>query len=117
MEYKLVILARKDLKISEGKLAVQVAHAAVMCTLESKKKMTSWFRSWVDEGQKKVVLRIEDENELREFEALAKSKNLIACVVQDAGLTELPEGTTTCLGIGPAPEHLLDGFTGKLPLW
>jgi PTH2 family peptidyl-tRNA hydrolase len=117
MEYKLVILARKDLRISDGKLAVQVAHAAVLCSLEAKRKKTSWFKSWVDEGQKKVVLRVDDEPELREFERMAKGKNLTACVVEDAGLTELPPGTTTCLGIGPAPDHLIDGLTGKLPLW
>jgi PTH2 family peptidyl-tRNA hydrolase len=117
MDYKMVILVRKDLKISDGKLAVQVAHAAVMCTLESKRKSLKWFGKWVGEGQKKVVLKVEDLDELREFERIAKAKELVTCTVQDAGLTELPPGTATCLGIGPAPEHILDGITGKLSLW
>jgi PTH2 family peptidyl-tRNA hydrolase len=117
MEYKMVVLVRKDLKVSEGKLAVQVAHAAVTCALELKRTNSKWFNNWNSEGQKKVVLKVEDETELREFERLAKTKDLIACTVQDAGLTEVPPGTTTCLGIGPAPEHLIDGLTGDLPLW
>jgi PTH2 family peptidyl-tRNA hydrolase len=157
MEYKMVVLVRKDLKISEGKLAVQVAHAAVTCALELKRTNGKWFSKWNAEGQKKVVLKVEDETELREFERLANAKdlvactvqdaglteegqkkvvlkvedemdlreyermanakNLVACTVQDAGLTEVPPGTTTCLGIGPAPEHLIDRLTGDLQLW
>lgn len=117
MEYKMVILVRRDLKISEGKLAVQVAHAAVNCALEAKRTNTKWFSKWNAEGQKKVVLKIEDEKELREYERMANAKDLVACTIQDAGLTEVPPGTTTCMGIGPAPEHLIDGLTGDLPLW
>jgi PTH2 family peptidyl-tRNA hydrolase len=117
MDYKMVVLVRKDLKISEGKLAVQVAHAAVLCALESKRTNSKWFGKWNAEGQKKVVLKIEDEDELKEFERLANKKNLVACTVQDAGLTEVPPGTTTCLGVGPAPEHIIDELTGNLPLW
>jgi PTH2 family peptidyl-tRNA hydrolase len=36
-EYKMVIITRSDLKLSPGKLAAQVAHAAVACALDTKK--------------------------------------------------------------------------------
>ncbi|UCE81571.1 MAG: peptidyl-tRNA hydrolase [Methanobacteriota archaeon] len=116
MEHKLVIIVRDDLKMSGGKLAVQVAHAAVSSALEAKSKKSRWFADWYREGQRKVVLRAADLDELRTLEAKAARAGLPRALITDAGLTELPPETTTCLGIGPAPEDKVDPITGSLPL-
>jgi PTH2 family peptidyl-tRNA hydrolase len=116
MEYKLVIVVRDDLKMSGGKLAAQVAHAAVTCSIIAKSKKPRWFSEWYDEGQRKVVLRANDLVELRSLSEKAARAGLPHTLVTDAGLTELPPNTTTCLGIGPAPEHELNAITGSLPL-
>ncbi len=116
MEYKLVVVVRDDLKMSGGKLAAQVAHAAVTCALEAKAKKTKWFSEWYSEGQRKVVLKARDLEELRELNDKASRAGLPRTLITDAGLTELPPNTTTCLGIGPAPEHEVDQITGHLPL-
>jgi PTH2 family peptidyl-tRNA hydrolase len=116
MEYKLVIVTRDDLKMTPGKLAAQVAHAAVSCALEAKAKKTKWFSEWYREGQRKVVLRAKDVDELRSLKERAARAGLTVALITDAGLTELPPNTTTCLGIGPAPENLIDPVTGSLPL-
>ena len=116
MEYKLVVVVRDDLEMSIGKLSAQVAHAAVTCALEAKAKKTKWFSEWYKEGQRKVVLKVDGVEELRELKDQAARAGLPFALITDAGLTELPPNTTTCLGIGPAPAHQIDSITGSLPL-
>lgn len=116
MEYKLVVAVREDLNLSKGKLAVQVAHAAVAAALEANANHPKWFRAWMDEGQKKVVVGVPDLEALLDLERKAIETKLPRALVQDAGLTELPPGTTTCLGVGPGPNHLVDAVTGHLKL-
>jgi len=116
MQFKLVIVIREDLEMSPGKLAAQVAHAAVTCALNAKVKTPKWFSEWFKEGQRKVVLRARDLDELKELKERARRANLTHTIIADAGLTELPPNTPTCLGIGPAPEGEVDRITGSLPL-
>ena len=114
--FKMVIVSREDLVLSTGKLAVQVAHAAVECSLISKRKKPKWFRMWKEQGAKKVVLKAKNLEELYRLKDLAESLGIVAVMISDAGLTEIPPGTETVLGIGPAPSSLIDKVTGSLPL-
>jgi PTH2 family peptidyl-tRNA hydrolase len=116
MEYKMVIAVRKDIKLSGGKMAAQVAHAAVSCALAAKKRSPRSFDAWIEEGQRKVVVKVADLKELQELRVAADDAGLVNCLITDAGRTELPPNTVTCLGIGPAPEHELDRVTGHLGL-
>lgn len=116
MEYKLVIVVRDDLKMSGGKLAVQVAHAAVSCAVQAKARKPDWFSSWFREGQRKVVVKVKTLEDLLALKERAARAGIPSELVTDAGLTELPPSTTTCLGIGPAPESQIDPITGALPL-
>ncbi len=116
MNHKLVVAARGDLDLSKGKLAVQVAHASVMAALEAKSRHRRWFAAWYAEGQKKVVVRAVDLRQIRDLRAKARGIGLPTALVEDAGLTELPPGTVTCLAIGPGPSDLVDRITGQLKL-
>jgi len=116
MEYKLVVVVRDDLKMSGGKLAVQVAHAAVSCAMQAKARKTAWFSSWYREGQRKVVVKAKSLEDLLALKDKASRAGIPNELIADAGLTELPPNTTTCLGIGPAPESQIDPITGALPL-
>jgi PTH2 family peptidyl-tRNA hydrolase len=115
-EYKLVVVVRADLKLKPGKTAVQVAHASVNCALAAKKSHKKWFRAWSDEGQKKVVVKCDNLQVLRQLQDQARLAKLPHSLISDAGLTEVPPGTITCLGIGPAPEKDVDAITGGLQL-
>src|SRR5437762_11022879 len=68
MDHKLVIAVRSDLELSRGKLAVQVAHAAVMAAFDARTHHRKWFADWWAEGQKKVVVKGGTVGDLRSEE-------------------------------------------------
>jgi PTH2 family peptidyl-tRNA hydrolase len=112
-EYKQCIVTRDDLKLTKGKLAVQVAHAAVTASdFADKKEREAWIR----DGQKKVVLRTATLQDLFLLKEMARREGLSTALITDAGLTQIAPGTITVLGIGPAPVEKLDKVVGKLKL-
>jgi len=115
-EYKMVIVTREDLNLSPGKLAAQVAHAAVSCALETKKSNSKWFSKWQNEGGKKAVLKTNNFEDFLPLKKKADQLKIAAVIIEDAGHTEIPTGTKTVLGIGPAPSNIIDQVTGDLPL-
>ena len=112
----MVIVTRKDLSLSAGKLAAQVSHAAVTCTLLTKKNKPEWFSKWQREGAKKVVVSVDTLDDFFPLKEKAEDLGIMTSLVVDAGHTEIPEGTQTVLGIGPAPSNIIDQVTGQLSL-
>ncbi len=108
--YKQAILVRSDLNMSAGKIAAQVAHASLEAALKSRKVLAAWRR----EGAKKVILKVSSKKELLDYEKKAKNSSLVSALITDAGFTEIPSGTVTCLGIGPDKEEKIDKVSGKL---
>ncbi len=111
--WKQCLIVRSDIRMSCGKICAQAAHAAVL----SYEKCDPVIRkNWFREGQKKVVLKVSGERDLYELKTIADRAGIAAALVQDAGLTEIPPGTVTALGLGPAKTEDLDRITGDLPL-
>ncbi len=115
-EIKQVIVVRKDLDMGVGKLSAQCAHASILSFLEVQRVDNDMAREWLDSGQKKIVLKVDDEESLKKLHAAFKFKKVPCALVNDAGLTQLPPGTTTALGIGPWRGDEIDQFTGTLKL-
>jgi len=115
-EYKMVIAVRADLKMSKGKTAAQVAHAAVNCSFASKKKDPESLERWMLTGYPKIVLKVKDEAELFEIKMTADALGIINSVVTDAGRTEIAPGSVTCIAIGPDTETKVDKVTGHLSM-
>ena len=113
-EYKQCIVIRDDLKLSKGKAAVQAAHASV---LSYERASLHDRRKWKEQGQKKVALKVPSLSELYEVRANAEKLDLPCAIVEDAGLTEIPPGTVTALGIGPARADVIDKVTKDLDLF
>jgi len=114
--FKQAIIIRNDLKMSTGKIAVQVAHASVSSAEECRRMNIEWYNKWISEGQKKVVLKVQSLQELLKLYDKAKGMKLPVAIIEDAGLTELEPGTVTAVGIGPAPSEEIDKVTGALSL-
>jgi peptidyl-tRNA hydrolase, PTH2 family len=115
-EIKQVIVARTDLKMGKGKLAAQVAHAALAAADEARGMRNEWYSDWKRQGAAKVVVKGSGEEELLELFNKSRSMGLPSSLIRDAGRTQLEPGTVTCLGVGPAPVDLVDVVTGKLKL-
>jgi len=114
MELKQVILVRKDLKMSKGKAAAQVAHGAVEAVLKSDKNLVS---KWRGEGMKKVTLSVNSEKELYKYLQIAKDYGLITALIRDAGRTEIAPNSPTVLAIGPDYEKKIDQVTDELSMY
>jgi len=115
-EYKQALIVRLDIRIGRGKIAVQCAHAAVSAAEETRARFPEWWRHWMENGQAKIALKVPDLPAIMRLRSEASSRHLPNCIIEDRGLTQVPPGTVTCLGIGPAPSHLLDRLTGDLAL-
>ena len=116
MDFKQVIIVRRDINMGTGKIAAQVAHAAVMGAENVKTVRREWFKAWFAAGQAKVVVKVKDIEELMTVRKRAEELYLPVVQVQDSGLTQIPSGTITCVGIGPAPSELIDKVTFDLKL-
>jgi len=111
--YKQCLIVRNDVKMSCGKKCAQAAHASIGAYNGAAKELQ---KAWLSEGQKKVVLKANDERTLHELRVLAERSGISHSLIQDAGMTEIPPGTITALGLGPAKSEDLDRITGTLSL-
>ncbi len=112
----MVLIVRGELRLTAGKAAVQAAHAAVLLVRRAEGRSRADLDRWLAEGQKKIALLLETLDEMQDIERRAARVGIPTVWVEDAGFTEVPPGTRTCLGLGPAPSRLLDPITGSLPL-
>jgi PTH2 family peptidyl-tRNA hydrolase len=111
---KLILVVRTDLGMGRGKLAAQVAHAAVAAALAAVDRAD--LIEWLNEGQPKVVLRVSSAEQLQDVADRARQASLPVEVICDAGRTQVGAGTLTCCAIGPADAQRIDAITGELSL-
>ncbi|MDE1857405.1 MAG: peptidyl-tRNA hydrolase Pth2 [Candidatus Micrarchaeota archaeon] len=113
---KQAIILRMDLEMSRGKMAAQAAHASLMGYFDAEKRDSEIAREWLDTGEKKIVLKVPDEESLVKLFKAFEFKKVPCALVTDAGLTEIPPGSKTALGVGPWRSSEIDLFTKGLKL-
>ena len=139
--FKLVLVVRNDLHMRTGKIAAQVAHAAVGTVMDLQElaaasgganaaaaatsssvsavlasNSSRALFSWLHQGQAKVVLQVGSAAELHSLEERARARGLATHIVADAGRTQIAAGSETVLAVGPGPIALVDEITGGLKL-
>lgn len=126
-ELKQVIVVRTDLNMRKGKLAAQVAHAAMAfltrdAILTGNKVVVHdglrrTDRDWLIGSYKKIVVGIGSEQELLDLIDQVKGLGIRAEECIDSGLTEFHgQPTLTCAAFGPDYPDKLDPLTGQLKL-
>lgn len=115
-EIKQAIILRTDLEMSKGKIAAQAAHASLMSYFEAHHADPKITKAWLDSGEKKIVLKVSDEESLLKLYNAFKFRKVPCALVTDAGLTEVPPGSKTALGVGPWDSKSVNEFTAGLKL-
>ena len=110
---KQVIVVNGALDLPRGKMAAQVAHAALGAFLGAPRQSQM---AWLQRGMPKVVVQCASEEELHALLAEAEAAGLPVMLVRDAGKTVVQAGTPTCVGIGPDTVERINPITGALPL-
>jgi peptidyl-tRNA hydrolase, PTH2 family len=110
---KLAVVVRKDLGMRTGKIAVQVAHAAIAAYINSPANVRD---KWYEEGQKKIVLKAQDKLDLLRIGYLAECNKLHIEQIIDFGLTQVEPDTLTCIAIGIDENEKIDVVTKGLQL-
>jgi PTH2 family peptidyl-tRNA hydrolase len=106
------IIANRGLRMSPGKLAAQVAHAAVEAYLISDEKMVSrWYRGG---HHTKIVLGVDDEMAMANVEQYLKERGFKVKQIIDEGRTEIKPFSRTAIGVeivNKTDPHVEDTFS------
>lgn len=129
---KQVIVLRKDLKMTKGKMIAQGSHASLGVIFAMMDKIpktdnsydmilsidnNSDIKTWLEDIFTKVCVYVESEEELVTLYEKAIDKNIPACLITDRGLTMFKGvPTKTALAIGPFKSDEIDEITGHLRL-
>lgn len=124
-EVKQVIVVIKSLQMRKGKIAAQVAHAAMKFICDDldpssgtvQRKLTKVEKEWLNGAFAKVVVYCDSEQELLDLVRDAKARGVTVKTIVDAGRTEFHGvPTLTCCAFGPDYNDVLDEITGNLKL-
>jgi peptidyl-tRNA hydrolase, PTH2 family len=126
-DVKQVIVVRKDLNMRKGKIAAQVAHAAMKFLVDNNEaergdeitvKLSLDEASWLLSGSfTKIVVGVDSEEALRDLVFQAELADIEVHPIIDSGRTEFNGvPTLTCAAFGPCKAEEVDKITGNLKL-
>jgi PTH2 family peptidyl-tRNA hydrolase len=114
----MIFVVNSELEMGVGKIAAQVAHAALgmhQILLQNEAKFADSLIKWFELGETKIVLRGDSTAHLLRLEQQAMDAGLPAYIVQDAGKTQVSAGSVTVLCLFGRID-IVDSVTGDLRL-
>ena len=111
---KLIILIRKDLKMSLGKIISQISHGLIELLKNGNKKN---IKKWRFYGEKIVSLSVVSEEDIINIDKQCKNNNIYSNIISDLGLTEVKYNSKTICIIGPDIDGIIDKYTKHLKLY
>jgi PTH2 family peptidyl-tRNA hydrolase len=128
MKLKQVFIINSDLKMGKGKIVGQAAHALIyymdeiLLYLEGQapenNRLFERFIIWREKDRglmKKVVLKA-SEKEMNRILLELSVQGIEKFAVYDRGLTQIPEGSFTCIVVEPLEEEKCDELFEHLKL-
>ena len=119
-DLKMVFLVRLDLKMGAGKIAAQVAHAAIGLYDDIMNGDDEYhieaLNYWNTFGAKKIVLKCDNYETMKQVAIQAKQSQLPFILISDAGHTQIPAGSVTVLRIGTDSSEKINKLTGNFKL-
>ncbi|GAA3405572.1 aminoacyl-tRNA hydrolase [Paenibacillus hodogayensis] len=112
-------VVNRELTMSPGKIAAQVAHAATLAAIDLLRgdasrfpapEFLQWFAEWYGDGMKKIVLK-------GSASAMDKLVGQGFYPVRDGGLTEIPSGSLTVVCLPPMPKAKAQLYVKGLSLY
>lgn len=97
--------------MSGGKIASQVAHAAISLFEDVKKndKKKKELNKWKESGSKKIILK-NHEKDFSELKNLCEQHSIPYTIITDAGRTEIPYGSETVFALWGTDIHFMKIF-------
>lgn len=115
--FKMVFVVNMELQMGQGKIAAQVAHAALAMFRELMENETKaeMVMAWGHLGETKVVVRAESTVQLEMLAQTATQRGVSNYTVRDAGRTQVAAGSQTVLALFGKTEDV-DRVSGALKL-
>ena len=111
--WKMALVVNTSVRMGKGKVAAQVAHAAVTGVAAAPRGAVS---AWTSVGSPKIVLRCSGEPALLALAGAARAAHLPVAVVRVEGPPQVEPGTLTAVAVGPGEAAAVDAVTGGLQL-
>lgn len=109
---------RKFPSLRTGKYIAQGCHASQIALKYAQDDHPNWYKEYMSGHIRKIVVYVDTVEELQAIHEEAERVGLPCSLIVDSGFTEFKgEQTVTAVGIGPAPDDLIDPITKHLPLF